>query len=192
MDTKSNQRVMLTKQLICTAFLQLLQKKSIHRISIRELCERAGINRTTFYNHYGSQYDVLSEITSNYLYEIEQTIQQADVQDRESVHSRVTLVLEFLQDNIELSSLLLNNNIDETFAARLFSLPKIEEMLNAALSDIEDKKEKAATIDFAIYGSYKILLDWINDPQRTSPAEETELILGLAGKVCRWMPVLQQ
>ena len=44
---KRNQRVVLTKQMIHTAFLRLLQNKSIRNISISELCDAAGINRTT-------------------------------------------------------------------------------------------------------------------------------------------------
>lgn len=183
---KPNQRIALTKTLIYNAFVPLLKEKSIHRISIRELCENAGINRTTFYNHYGSQYDVLSEMSGQFLNEIAKAIEKADVQDRISVHSRVTLVLQFMLDNLELSALLINNNIDETFAQRLFSLPIIEDMLNAALEKITDEQEKAATITFAIHGSYKVLQEWLNSSNRTSPEEETELILGLARKVCRW------
>lgn len=186
MGAKPNQRVALTKQLIYTSFLELLRKKSIHQISIRELCQRAGINRTTFYNHYGSQYDVLAEMADNYLGEIARTIENADMRDRESVHSRVALILHFIQDNLELSSLLTNNNIDETFAQRLFSLPKIGDMLNAALADVRDETAKAATVSFAIYGSYKVLQDWINDPERMPPDQEAELILGLAGRACGW------
>ncbi|MGM9521761.1 MAG: TetR/AcrR family transcriptional regulator [Oscillospiraceae bacterium] len=186
MGMKPNQRIALTKQLIYRSFLTLLKKKSIHQISIRELCETAGINRTTFYNHYGSQYDVLAEIADNYLGEIAKTIENADVRDKESVHSRVALVLRFIQDNLELSAMLLNNNIDETFAQRLFSLPKIGDMLNTALANIRDEKEKTAMISFVIYGSYKVIQDWINDPDRISPTQETELMLSLAGKACGW------
>ena len=54
---------MLTKQLLQNAFLKLLKTVSLHAISIRELCKEAGINRTTFYNHYGSQYDLLDDIS---------------------------------------------------------------------------------------------------------------------------------
>ncbi|MGN0478442.1 MAG: TetR/AcrR family transcriptional regulator [Hominenteromicrobium sp.] len=181
---KPNQRVALTKQRIYGAFLALLKKKSIHHIAIRELCADAGINRTTFYNHYGSQYDVLAEMTDDYLREIAAVMEHADVRDKASVHSRVALILQFIQDNSELSAMLINNNIDETFAQRLFSLPKIGDMLNTALADIPDEREKAATIAFAIYGSYRVLQDWVNDPNRISPAAEAERILGLAAKVC--------
>lgn len=183
---KPNQRIALTKQLIHSAFLALLKKKSIRQISIRELCEKAGINRTTFYHHYGSQYDVLAEIADDYLREIEKTIENAELRDKESVHRRVALVLRFIQDDLELSAMLLNNNVDDGFAQRLFSLPKIEGLLSEALADLPNKRERAATVSFAIYGSYKLLQDWINDENRISPADEAELILGLAGKVCGW------
>ncbi|MGN1373186.1 MAG: TetR/AcrR family transcriptional regulator [Candidatus Coproplasma sp.] len=181
---KPNQRIANTKQLIYGALLSLLKKKDIHHIFIRELCEKAGINRSTFYNHYGSQYDVLSEMEDVYLGEIAKAMEHADVTSKDSVHSRVTLVLEFILDNLELSSLLINNNVEASFAERLFSLPKIGDMLNVALSGIEDEKSKKATISFAIYGSYRVLQEWLNNPQRISPVEETELMLGLARKVC--------
>ncbi|MGN1021824.1 MAG: TetR/AcrR family transcriptional regulator [Aristaeellaceae bacterium] len=182
---KPSQRVAATRQRIHRAFLALLREKGIHRISIRELCENAGINRTTFYHHYGSQYDVLADMEGQYLAAIAQALENADVQDKDSVHSRVALVLQFMLENRELSSLLINNNIEETFAEQLFSLPKIGDMLDTALADIQDAGQKAATIAFAISGSYRVLQEWINDP-RLSPAEETELILGLAGKACGW------
>ncbi|MGN0808087.1 MAG: TetR/AcrR family transcriptional regulator [Candidatus Coproplasma sp.] len=183
---KPNQRIANTKQLIYDALLYLLKKKGIHHIFIRELCEKAGINRSTFYNHYGSQYDVLAEMENVYLSEIAKALEHADVTSKDSVHCRVTLVLQFMLDNLELSSLLINNNVEETFAKRLFSLPKIEDMLNVALADIQDENTKNATIAFAIYGSYRVLQEWLNNLERISPVEETELMLCLAGRVCRY------
>ena len=65
MKKKENQRIMLTKRLVQDALIILLRTTDISKISIRELCEKAGINRTTFYNHYGSQYDVLKDILAH-------------------------------------------------------------------------------------------------------------------------------
>ena len=184
MKKKQNQRIMLTKQLIHTAFLELLREKGIRNISIRELCDRAGINRTTFYNHYGSQYDVFTEISDQYIADISDVIASADVQDHDGVLVRATLVLQYMADHLDLSKLLLNNNVDGTFAQRLFSLPKIGNMLTEALSGVKDEKEKTAVITFAIHGSYKLLQDWVNDPNRCDAQTEAKLILTLAGRVC--------
>lgn len=78
----------------------------------------------------------------------------------------------------------MNNNADDSFASRLLSLPKIEDMLAEALCGVKDEKERKATIDFAIYGSYKLLQDWVNDPGRNDAETEAVLILELAGRVC--------
>lgn len=181
---KQNQRIMLTKQLIHTAFLRLLSKKGIRELSIRELCDQAGINRTTFYNHYGCQYDVFTEIEDWYLADIARVIASADIQDHPDVLVKCGLVLQYIADHLELSKILLNNNVDDSFASRLFSLPKIEDMLTEALSGVKDENEKEATIAFAIYGSYKLLQDWVNDPNRSDAKTEAALILELAGRVC--------
>lgn len=38
--------------LIIDSFKQLLEKKSIDKITVKELCERCEVNRQTFYNHF--------------------------------------------------------------------------------------------------------------------------------------------
>jgi len=91
MKPKENQRIILTKQLLQNALLKLLKTVPLHAIFIRELCQEAGINRTTFDNHYGSQYDLLGEISQRYLDFIAERLECADSSDRESVHQRVVM-----------------------------------------------------------------------------------------------------
>lgn len=185
MEQKENQRIMLTKQLLQNAFLKLLKTTPLHAISIRELCKEAGINRTTFYNHYGSQYDLLSDISQRFLNSIEARLGSTNAADQESVHQRVAMVLEYIDENRQLSILLINNNIDPSFAERIFTLPKIGDLFSAALTGCQDAERRKATISFVIHGSYKLLQDWMNQEEHISPHEQTELMLGLAQRVCR-------
>lgn len=43
------------------AFLALLEKKDFAYITVKEICEVAGVNRSTFYLHYETVGDLLSE-----------------------------------------------------------------------------------------------------------------------------------
>ena len=43
------------------AFLNLLEKKDMEYITVKELCETAGVNRSTFYLHYETIGDLLAE-----------------------------------------------------------------------------------------------------------------------------------
>lgn len=184
MEQRENQRIMLTKHLLQSAFLQLLKEKPIHAISIRELCQQAGINRTTFYNHYGSQYDLLNDISQRFLDSVSQCLYDAETESQEGIQNRVILVLRYIEDNLEVSTLLLNNSIDPAFAERLFSLQQITDLLKVALSACEDEQERNATIAFAIHGSYKLLQDWINAPDRISAEAQAQRMLRLARRVC--------
>ena len=44
-----------------TAFLEILEKKDFAYITVKEICEKAGVNRSTFYLHYETLGDLLSE-----------------------------------------------------------------------------------------------------------------------------------
>ena len=46
---KIDQRVRLTRSLLKNALVQLMQEQQISKISVRALCDIAGINRSTFY-----------------------------------------------------------------------------------------------------------------------------------------------
>ena len=43
------------------AFLELLEKKDFAYITVKEICEKAGVNRSTFYLHYETINDLLEE-----------------------------------------------------------------------------------------------------------------------------------
>ena len=45
-------RVKKTKRAIQKAFVALLLEKPIEKITVKEIAERAEINKTTFYSHY--------------------------------------------------------------------------------------------------------------------------------------------
>lgn len=48
------------------AFLELLEKKDFAYITVKEICENAGVNRSTFYLHYETIADLLDE-SSQYI-----------------------------------------------------------------------------------------------------------------------------
>lgn len=108
-----------------------------------------------------------------------------DPADQESVHRRVAMVLAYIAENRELSLLLLNNNPDPGFAKRLFTLPQIGDLFQAALTRCPTEQERAATVSFVIHGSYRLLQEWINQEERLPPDAQTALMLHLAHRACR-------
>lgn len=48
-----------------SALISLLENKEFSEISIMDICQQAGVNRSTFYAHYNNTYDLLKETHQN-------------------------------------------------------------------------------------------------------------------------------
>ncbi|MGN1316915.1 MAG: TetR/AcrR family transcriptional regulator [Acutalibacteraceae bacterium] len=58
---KSESKYFNTASKLDEAFLDLLSKKDFSYITVKEICDKAGVNRSTFYLHYETIADLLSE-----------------------------------------------------------------------------------------------------------------------------------
>lgn len=65
-----NRKTKLSKRLLKEALIELLQTKSISQITIKELCDIADLNRSTFYAHYEDVYNLLSSIEDDIIDEM--------------------------------------------------------------------------------------------------------------------------
>lgn len=61
---KEDLRIVKTLESIDKALLECLKKKPFNKITVGLLCEKARINRTTFYKHYRDKYDLLDNYIS--------------------------------------------------------------------------------------------------------------------------------
>ena len=61
---RSESRYFATAARMDEAFLTLLAKKDFEYITVKEICEVAGVNRSTFYLHYETMSDLLTESVS--------------------------------------------------------------------------------------------------------------------------------
>lgn len=55
-------RIQKTRQSIINAFLEIRSAKEVERITVKELCEKAQINKSTFYAHYRDVYDLTDQL----------------------------------------------------------------------------------------------------------------------------------
>ena len=65
MLNKSESKYFATAEKMDEALLKLLQKKDFAYITVKEICEAAGVNRSTFYLHYETISDLLAESVSH-------------------------------------------------------------------------------------------------------------------------------
>lgn len=164
MNHKDNRRVKLTKQILKDSLCELLEKESIHKISIRTLCETADINRSTFYKYYGSQYDLLKEMEDDLLDEIEKNLSVTD-----TTKNRLAQILDYIKSNMKFCKLLLNSNIDPDFPKRLLYLPAVTQRMNEMISATDAFVEISYLYDCVLYGGYQMIKRWVNEDCQIPP-----------------------
>lgn len=63
-------RIKKTKRAIRSAFFELIREKPLEKITVREIAERAEINKTTFYAHYETVYDLVDQLEQEAVAEV--------------------------------------------------------------------------------------------------------------------------
>ena len=65
MVKKTDLRVIKTKNLIYNTLIELMKDKTFEEIKVSDICNKALINRSTFYSHYEDKYDLLVDFINS-------------------------------------------------------------------------------------------------------------------------------
>ncbi len=60
MTVKEDLRIIRTRKLLSNTLLDMMEEESIEKISVIDLCNRAMVNRATFYAHFEDKYHLLT------------------------------------------------------------------------------------------------------------------------------------
>lgn len=119
MNQDSN-RVAETKQKIKRAFLSLYKEKRIEKISIKEITDKAGVNRGTFYAYYLDIYDLLEQIETEVMVALKIELQPVISALLSGAKlSLDVLPFNFFQQNKEILDLFFGDKADANMIRRL-------------------------------------------------------------------------
>ena len=65
MEKKTDLRIIKTKKVIYEALIDLMKEKTFEEIKVSDICNKALINRSTFYAHYEDKYELLVEFIND-------------------------------------------------------------------------------------------------------------------------------
>ena len=160
----TNSKAYKTNKKITKAFLILMSKKSLEAAEVSELCRIAKINRTTFYNHYSSLYELLEYLMDDFFTNIKDYLYSTPYK-KENTASKIASVLKYLKENKDFANILLSSNLYEKVAQKLVSFDFIynifrnssNKMINSFIIG-EDYY-----FDFIVTGCLAVIKKWLNE-----------------------------
>ena len=94
---RTDPRVRRTRELLTTAFADLMNERGFASVTVQDVAERAGINRATFYAHYDDKFALFDQMVRNVLRaELERRLPPPDRFDLDGLPLLVRVVLETL------------------------------------------------------------------------------------------------
>ncbi|MPM81507.1 hypothetical protein SDC9_128560 [bioreactor metagenome] len=96
---------------------------------------------------------------------------------------QLTQIINYMDENLALCRLLINNTIDSRFAERLLKLPNIQRLLGEQLVGGYRNDEIDYMYQFIVTGGFAIIKTWINRDERESPGKIAVLLLRSIGKI---------
>ena len=174
MRPEGDHRTRVTRMLIRRAFMELLKKKPIQSISIKELCETAGINRGTFYAHYTDIYDLLGKVEEERMKDFARALEPVlSTEKSQLTPVKITTgIFQCLKDNADLCTVTLSDYGDKAFALRLINVGR-ERCVEAYSRYFVHATPKQIEYYYAFVsaGCIGLLRKWL-DEGMTSSAEE--------------------
>lgn len=177
MEKKENQRITLTKRLLKESLLQLMEKESIQKISVLELCQAAEINRTTFYRHYGSPFDLLKEIETDMVMEMDQIWEKECSKRDWSSDKWIEPLCYYLEKNKQVMKRFIYDHIAASDMVRLIlNSVHAQEIFAKLLVDVENQDDRELIKAFITGGMQGILSEWIFSDSPRNAKEVGKLI----------------
>lgn len=179
MAEKTDRRVKYTKMVLKAGITELLYEKPIEKITVKEICERADINRGTFYSHYSDQYDLYNQVVDDLLNGIFERLGNFMEQDEKELLGSVVHCLDYIKENHSLVRVLLNNGIDYSVEKRICDIVKgiyLDEINNIPNINIEIVN---ATYAYIASGAIGLIKHWLNSGMKYSSEKEAAFVLKL-------------
>ena len=175
---KDDRRVRYTKMALKETLVQLLEQKTIDRITIKELCEVADVNRSTFYAHYSDQYDLLRQIEQEILQEINEKLSAFNFKMFGPESALViNQIFEYVRENAHLCRVLLGENGDTALQQGLMAIIHEYTMKEWPGQTGLDQDTGQYLRLYAVNGCLGIVQEWIRTGMGRSTSELADLVI---------------
>lgn len=180
MAEQTDLRVTKTYHLLAQAFSELLEEKSFEDITVKELCDRAMIRRTTFYKHFSDKYEYLAFYIRQIRDEFYRESQPEEGETISEMFQRIAHhMICFLNENETMVRRVLGSNLPMTL------LDALEEQVEGDLTErlrAEVANGKSLSVSPEFYASFcvggyiRILRRWLTRKEHFSEEEVLESV----------------
>ncbi len=161
--TRVDPRITRTKKLLMDAFREIAKEKKIHTITVKDITDRATVNRATFYAHFYDKYDImdytLSQTILKNLNDTLDIVSELNAQTLCTIFIKITRYINETHNECQLNSDAYGEVVEKRIKEELediFLTLLVQEHPN------EDREALATSARFLSWGLYGIAKHWFH------------------------------
>ena len=170
------------------ALIELLEKKDFEFITIKEICQKAGVNRSTFYLHYENTRDLLRETTQYIINNFNSYFPVDRKKIKENYNKRDLTGLVFITPEYLLPYLTYikeNQKVFKTSVKQLGTM-NFDDYYNNLFKFIFDpvlecfdfpQKERKYTLKFYLTGITAVVMEWLGNDCKDTMEDISKIII---------------
>lgn len=176
MTEKLDHRKKYTRKILKESIIQLLGIKPISSVTVKEICEIADINRSTFYTHYRDHFDLLHKIEEEIVEDMDRYLQQYSTEIDEEALQLTEKILEYMIEHKNIIQALLSPNGSSSFEQKVMELTRLYLMNNLMNDNGVRQTESKYLSTFVVSGAIHVIKEWLAD-DLDQPAQELAVLI---------------
>ena len=169
---KESENTTQTKENLTQAFWSLYQLKKIEHITVKEITDKAGYHRSTFYEYFVDIYDVLNQLEDVLLEYIKMNvIKYVEAEQWDDFTQKIANIYEVKGNYL---SVLLGENGDPQFAKKMKTI--MRPVLSNVFGLSENDCHTAYIFEFGMSAIIGTLTYWYNNKKELPSKELAQLI----------------
>lgn len=158
-----NRRIRMTKALLNESFLKALEQKPLARITVKEICDDADVNRSTYYVYYSDPYDQLRKLEQELMDDqtslVDSFLREYPTGD-DGFQKTITKLLLYYREKKKMLQILLGRYGDVHLEYDMLSF-FAQKMISSFAPGIQSSQEILQEYIFAATGCFGLIFYWI-------------------------------
>lgn len=166
-----SRRTRYTRQAMSDALIDLLRERPLSGITVKALCERADVNRSTFYAHYDSIEELLRDIEDDAMAWVTGALDRITARpDPTDVEDDILRICQYIAGNRNHLQVLMSQKAGIDFPERLLGLIYSRRAVTDRMgAGRVDPAEASRRTHFVVSGSIGLIRHWMDTDLQDSP-----------------------
>ena len=170
---KTDLRVIKTKKALYNALIELMKEKTFEEIKVSDICDKALVNRSTFYSHFEDKYELLQGLINDLKNDLQEELKKNEniISIKDYYIGLIKVLLDHIESNMETyRSVAINNRnsiimdiINDVIEKDILYHIKDDDKIKSVPKEFVSKFFIGAAINTGIY--------WIYNPNKYTKEE---------------------